>query len=109
MTAEHQALVDVSSVDDLATIPRIWERPKAFDIMKIAEELDSGPVSNIYRIKLKPNENAHDISEKLSRILQIRGVQHSVLNAKKHQHLVKHRKHLANKSQKMALPNILEP
>ena len=35
-------------------------------IMKIAEELDSGPVSNIYRIKLKPNENAHDISEKLS-------------------------------------------
>ena len=35
-------------------------------IMKIAEELDSGPVSNIYKIKLDPNDNAEEISEKLS-------------------------------------------
>ena len=35
-------------------------------IMKIAEELDSGPVSNIYKIKLDHNNNAQEISEKLS-------------------------------------------
>ena len=35
-------------------------------IMKIAEELDSGPVSNIYKIKLDQNDNAEEISEKLS-------------------------------------------
>ena len=35
-------------------------------IMKIEEELDSGPVSNIYKIKLDPYQNALDISEKLS-------------------------------------------
>jgi len=34
-------------------------------IMKIVEELDSGPVSNIYKIKLDHN-NAQEISEKLS-------------------------------------------
>jgi methionyl-tRNA formyltransferase len=34
--------------------------------MKIAEELDSGPVSNIYKIKLDITDNAHDVSEKLS-------------------------------------------
>ena len=32
-------------------------------IMKIAEELDSGPVSNIYRIKIGQNKNAKEISE----------------------------------------------
>ena len=35
-------------------------------IMKIVEELDSGPISNIYKIKLDHNENAQEISEKLS-------------------------------------------
>jgi len=35
-------------------------------IMKIVEELDSGPVSNIYKIKLDHNNNAQEISEKLS-------------------------------------------
>ena len=35
-------------------------------IMKIVEELDSGPVSNIYKIDLKINDNAQDISERLS-------------------------------------------
>ncbi len=35
-------------------------------IMKIEEELDSGPVSNIYKIKLDHKLNAQEISEKLS-------------------------------------------
>ena len=35
-------------------------------IMKIVEELDSGPVSNIYKLKLDRNNNAQEISEKLS-------------------------------------------
>ncbi len=35
-------------------------------IMKINEELDSGPISNIYKIKIDENENAQEISEKLS-------------------------------------------
>ncbi len=35
-------------------------------IMKINEELDSGPVCNIYKIKLDKMQNAQDIFEKLS-------------------------------------------
>ena len=35
-------------------------------IMKINKELDSGPVSNIYKIKIDHNSNAQEISEKLS-------------------------------------------
>ena len=35
-------------------------------IMKIAEGLDSGPVCNIYKIKISHNQNAQEISEKLS-------------------------------------------
>ena len=35
-------------------------------IMKIVEELDSGPVSNIFKIKLNNNYNAQEVSEKLS-------------------------------------------
>ena len=35
-------------------------------IMRIEEVLDSGPISNIYKIKLNPSENAEIISEKLS-------------------------------------------
>jgi methionyl-tRNA formyltransferase len=36
--------------------------------MKIAEELDTGPVCNIYKISLENNLNAEDVSEKLSSI-----------------------------------------
>ena len=35
-------------------------------IMKINEDLDSGPISNIYKIKLNQNNNAKEISEQLS-------------------------------------------
>ena len=35
-------------------------------IMKIEEKLDSGPVSNIYKIKIDKNDNTKDVSEKLS-------------------------------------------
>ena len=35
-------------------------------VMKIVEELDSGPICNIYKIKLDNNQNAQEISEKLS-------------------------------------------
>ena len=35
-------------------------------IMKIKEELDSGPISNTYKIKLDQSENAQEISDKLS-------------------------------------------
>ena len=35
-------------------------------IMKINEELDTGPISNIYKIKLDQNLNAKEVSEKLS-------------------------------------------
>ena len=37
-------------------------------IMKLVEELDSGPVSNIYKITLNQNNNADEISEKLSHL-----------------------------------------
>jgi len=35
-------------------------------IMKINEELDTGPISNIYKIKLDPKLNATEVAEKLS-------------------------------------------
>ena len=35
-------------------------------IMKMNDELDSGPISNIYKIKIGKNQNAQEISEKLS-------------------------------------------
>lgn len=35
-------------------------------IMKIVEELDSGPISNIYKIKLDSKNNAEEIAEQLS-------------------------------------------
>jgi len=35
-------------------------------IMKINEELDSGPISNIYKLKLNQRDNAKEVSEKLS-------------------------------------------
>ena len=35
-------------------------------IMRINEELDSGPISNIYKIKIDQNHNAEEVSEKLA-------------------------------------------
>ena len=37
-------------------------------IMKLSDKLDSGPVCNVYRIKLDQNNNAQEISEKLSQL-----------------------------------------
>ena len=42
------------------------DKDVGISIMKIAEELDSGPVSNIYKLKLDRNDDAQEISEKLS-------------------------------------------
>ena len=42
------------------------ETETGISIMKINEELDSGPVSNIYKVKIDKNQNAQEISEKLS-------------------------------------------
>jgi len=42
------------------------EDETGISIMKIAEDLDSGPVSNTYKIKINRNQNAQEISEKLS-------------------------------------------
>ena len=42
------------------------DRETGISIMKLVEELDSGPVSNTYKIKLNQNDNAEEISEKLS-------------------------------------------
>ena len=35
-------------------------------IMKINDELDSGPICNVYKINIDQNNNAHEITEKLS-------------------------------------------
>ena len=42
------------------------ENETGISIMKIAEDLDSGPVSNTYKIKINRDQNAQEISEKLS-------------------------------------------
>ena len=42
------------------------DRETGISIMKLDKTLDSGPVSNVYRIKLEQNDNAEEISEKLS-------------------------------------------
>ena len=44
------------------------ESETGISIMKMNEELDSGPVSNTYKIELKQNDNAEEISEKLSNL-----------------------------------------
>jgi len=44
------------------------DKEVGFSIMKIAEELDTGPVCNSYKIDLKDNLNASDIADKLSLI-----------------------------------------
>ncbi len=42
------------------------ENETGISIMKIVEELDAGPVCNIYKIRLNNDENTQDVSEKLS-------------------------------------------
>ena len=42
------------------------DKEVGISVMKIVEELDSGPTCNIYKIKLDNNENTQEISEKLS-------------------------------------------
>ena len=42
------------------------DKETGISIMKIGEELDTGPVSNIYKINIENNLNAEDINEKLS-------------------------------------------
>jgi methionyl-tRNA formyltransferase len=42
------------------------DKETGISIMKIVEELDSGPISNIYKIKLENNKNSQEISDKLS-------------------------------------------
>ncbi len=42
------------------------DKETGISIMKIDEELDSGPISNIYKIKIDGNQNAQEISDRLS-------------------------------------------
>ena len=44
------------------------DKETGISIMKIVEQLDSGPISNIYKIKIDQNQNAQEISEKLSNL-----------------------------------------
>ena len=44
------------------------DKETGISVMKIAEELDSGPVCNTYKINLENNLNANDIAEKLSQL-----------------------------------------
>ncbi len=48
------------------------DKETGISIMKIDEELDSGPVSNIYKIKIRENDNAQEISEQLSSLAAIK-------------------------------------
>ena len=42
------------------------DKETGISIMKIGEELDAGPVCNVYKINIENNFNAEDINEKLS-------------------------------------------
>ena len=42
------------------------DKETGISIMKIGEELDTGPVCNVYKINIENNLNAEDINEKLS-------------------------------------------
>ena len=44
------------------------DKETGVSVMKIAEQLDTGPVCNTYKIDLENNLNAHDVSDKLSLI-----------------------------------------
>ena len=44
------------------------DKETGFSVMKIAEQLDTGPVCNTYKINLEDNLNAQDVADKLSLI-----------------------------------------
>ena len=44
------------------------DKETGISFMKIAEELDTGPVCNIYKINLENNLNASDVADKLSQL-----------------------------------------
>ena len=44
------------------------DKETGISVMKIAEELDAGPVCNTYKIDLENNLNASDVADKLSLI-----------------------------------------
>jgi len=44
------------------------DKETGISIMKVAEQLDTGPVCNIYKINLENNQNAEEVGEKLSLI-----------------------------------------
>ena len=44
------------------------DKETGISIMKMNEKLDTGPISNIYKIKINQNDNSQDISEKLSNL-----------------------------------------
>ena len=48
------------------------DKQTGISIMKLEEKLDSGPVSNIYKIKLGKNENAEVISNRLSLLASVK-------------------------------------
>ena len=60
------------------------ETETGISIMKINEELDKGPVSNIYKIKLDQKLNAKEVSEKLSLLAseKISDIINDILNDK---------------------------
>ncbi len=42
------------------------DKETGFSVMKIKEELDTGPVCNVYKIKIENNFNAEEVSERIS-------------------------------------------
>ena len=44
------------------------DKETGISVMKISEELDTGPVCNTYKIHLKDNLNANDVADKLSQL-----------------------------------------
>ncbi len=45
-----------------------FEKNTGISFMKINEKLDSGPVSNIYKMKIQKNENSLSLSQRLSKL-----------------------------------------
>jgi len=44
------------------------DKETGISVMKIAEELDTGPICNTYRVELENNLNASDVADKLSQL-----------------------------------------
>ncbi len=55
------------------------DKETGISIMKIVKSMDSGPISNIYKIELDPRDNAEEISKKLS-FLAARNISSDVEN-----------------------------